>query len=385
MTKLYLSVAISIAVPWCVLAQSNAPPTSATRLLQEASQLQNAGKFAEACGKWQQFLRDFPGDPAESIVHQGLGACLLEMKDWQGSIDAFKKALKLLPKGEPPAAIQWNLAVALYRRAEQTKTEYHHKEVEQALQDVSADQNMSKERRALAGIYLARLAEEDKDWSKATRLYRAFLHDFPDHSSVDEARLGLADALLHGGQYQDAETAFGELANRRELAALDYVHFRWAEVAELRGELIVAADRWIAWLDKFAKSSLRERALPRASQAQLQAARQLTEKEQYEVAWERGRWVLETKIPDAQPTALYLTGFCAMKLRKFDDAISYYQRLSDEYPKSEQAPVAAYSLGVAFESQGANAKALTAYQSFLKRYPEHSLAGEARKRVQVLQ
>jgi TolA-binding protein len=563
MNKMHLNWLALLLFPCWVMGQTNSSPIAAAKLFQEAGRLQNAGKFAEAASKWQGFLRDFPGDPALGLAYQGLGACLLETGEWQAAIDALNLALKNLPKGESQATIRWNLAVGLYRRSEQTKTDDHRKQVEVALKYILDDKQTPKERRALAAFYLARtelaqgnkkpakhrfeqllkattdkelvapvllalagLAEDAKDWPAAKDYYRNFLRDFPAHASCDDARLGLADVLLRQEQYKDAEELFGQLAGRKELPAADYVHFRWAEIAELRGDPKPAAERWTAFLDKYPKSSLRERALrhtgqvqfqlkayplatsafstwlkenpgneerapiqvqlglalmqmekraeaevqfkaalerlgagdarsqallglarcavklnrpadavksyaellagksvipdpelttleavaaafgagdskqalkwtdrmvesfamsPWTSHAQLHATRFLTEHEQFDAALERGRWVLQAKVAEVQPGALYLAGFCAAKLRKFSDAITYYQTLRDDYPKSEQAPVAAYSMGVVFESQGALSKAITAYQAYLKRYADHALASEARKRIQLLQ
>jgi TolA-binding protein len=563
MSKPCLICVVMLLSPCVATGQGKSSPVTAAKLFQEASRLQNTGKFADAAGKWQAFLRDYPSDPALGLVYQGLGACLLEMGDWQAAIDALNLALKNLPAGESPTSIRWNLAVGMFRRAEQTQTEDHRKQVEVALKHILDDPQTSKDRRALAAFYLARtelalekktaakqrfeqllkattdkelvppvllalagLAEEAKDWPKARDYYRDFLGKFPSHTSSDEARLGLADVLLRQEQYKESEELFGQLTDRQGLAAEDYIHFRWAEIAELKADPKTAAKRWIDFLDKYPKSPLRERALrrtgqlqfrlkeyseaakaftnwlnenptseerapiqvqlglalmqldktaeaegqfkaalerlpegdnraqallgmarcvvklkrpsdavktyaellgtkgsiadpettnleavsaafaagdakqgliwtdrmvesyaksPLTSHAQLQATRYLTEHDQFEAALERSRWVLQAKVAEVQPGALYLAGFCAAKLRKFSDAITYYQTLRDDYPKAEQAPVAAYSLGVVFESQGALSKALAAYQVFLKRYADHALASEAKKRVQLLQ
>jgi tetratricopeptide (TPR) repeat protein len=563
MGKIYLSFALVIVVHSSAFGQSNPSPTRASQLIQEASRLQNAGKFEEAARKWKEFLSDYSADPAAGLVYQGLGACFLEMGEWQESVDALKQALKLLPKGESGSAIRWNLAIGLYRRAESTKTADHRKEVTAALQSLLADKETTKERQTLATFYLARtelamgdmaaakqrfeqllnitadkelvapvllalagLAEDAKDWPTARNHYRVFLRDFPNHASAREARLGLADALLHEGQYQEAETLFGELVKRQDQAGADYVHFRWAEIAELRGDKNAAAERWTTFLDKHPKSALRERGLRRTAQvhlrlkqyaeaatafstwlkenpdheerastqvqlglalvqldkfaeaeenfksavkklppgdlrsqalletarcavklqrpadavkcyeelltaktasidetttrleavaaafaagdskrglewadqmvqgfeksqwtshAQLHAARYLTDSGKFDLALERSRWVLEAKVPEVQSAALYMAGFCAMKLRKFADAATYYQAIVDDHPQAEQAPIAAYSLGVVFESQGASGKALAAYQAFIKRNADHPLAAEARKRVRLLQ
>jgi len=75
----------------------------------------------------------------------------------------------------------------------------------------------------------------------------------------------------------------------------------------------------------------------------------------------------------------------ACSSRKFKEAIPYYEKLRDEHAKSDQAPIAMYSLGIAWESLGSTTKAVAAYQEFVKQHPKHALAAQAAKRVRVLQ
>ena len=252
MIEIHLSWVLLLASPAWALAQAKTSPAQAGQLFQEASRLQNSGKYAEAVAKWRQFLRDHAGDPAVGLVYQGLVACLVETGEWQAGIDALNEALKRLPAGESGSTVRWNIAIGLYRRAESTKTTDHRKQVAQALENVLADKGTSQDHRGLAAFYLARtelalaktagakkrfegllketsdkdllppillalagLAEDDKDWPRARDLYRHFLRDFPAHASSDEARLGLADVLLHEGQYQEADTLFGSWSNVR--------------------------------------------------------------------------------------------------------------------------------------------------------------------------
>jgi TolA-binding protein len=432
--------------------QAQTPPAAAAQLFQEASRLQNAGKFAEAAGKWRKFLHDHPADAAAGLAYQGLGACLLETDELAPAIEALRQAQKLLPTGESAASIRWNIAIGLYRQAQKTATKEHRQQAMAAFDELLADNNTTKERRALALYYQAEQAEKAGDWARARRYYDDFLRDFPGHPSGPIARLGLADVLLQDGKHKAAEELFGQLASQPAQAGAEYAHFRWAELTELRDEHGLATQRWSSFLQKHPKSVHRDRALLglargafklkrlqeavkyyaelwdakspllqdqatrldavttafatgdskrgldwtdtlvkdaaaslETSQAQLLAARCLIDGGDLDAGWQRCKWVLTAKVADTQPVALQLAGHCAMKLRKFDDAVTYYQTLRDQYPQSDQAPAAAFSLGIAYESQGVLSKALTAYQDFLKRHGDHALAEQARRRVMVLQ
>jgi TolA-binding protein len=554
--------AVCLVILTVLLPLSAQEAKDAATLYKEAGQLQNAGKFADALKKWQQFVKEHPNDPAIGLAYQGLGTCFLETGAFESAIDAFALALKKLPEGESGHNLRWNLALAWQRRADQSKNVEHRKQAVRALQTVLADKSTPKDRQALAGFYLARaelslgqteaarkrllglldkppdksilpatrlalanMAEDVRDWPEAAKRYADFLQHHPGDASANEARLGLAEAHFQQKQWKEAEKGFGEIKDAKGFASADYAHFRWAELASQRGDLGESAKRWRQFIEKHPKSSYRARALasagetfdqlkdyPKAIEAweslfrefpqqpnrglpiqlgwallrdgkpdraeaqfkavlteklpgdqrglalwgmarcatgvkkadeafsryqdfyrhgdfgtsgdqglyesvlaalavrdaktaaawldklverfpksawsangQMQVARFQADQGDYEPAWQRCRWVLGAAHADVQAPALYLAGYCALKSRKFKEAIPYCEKLRDEHPKSEQAPVAMYSLGVAWESLGANAKALTAYQDFLHKHPKHTLAGQASKRVQLLQ
>jgi tetratricopeptide (TPR) repeat protein len=533
----------------------------AAALYKEAGQLQNAGKFAEALKKWQQFVKEHANDPAIGLAYQALGTCSLETGAFEPAIESFERALKKLPEGESAANLYWNLALAWQRRADQSKSVDHRKQAMEALRIVLTDKGTPKDRQALAGYYLARaelslgqkdaarkrflgllenspaksilpatrlalgtMAEDARDWPEAVKRYADFLQHHPKDATANEVRLGLAEAHFQQKQWKEAEKFFGEVKDAKG-NAVDYAHFRWAELAGQRGDLAESAKRWRQFLEQYPKSSYRETALasagetfdqlkdyPRAIEAwesllrefpkqpnrglpiqlgwallrdgkaeraepqfkaaldeklpaeqlglalwgmarcatglkktdeafarfgdfykhaefgpsgdqalyeavlaalamrevktgatwldklverypksvwaangQLHSAKYQAEQGDYEPAWTRSRWVLDSSHADLQGPALYLAGYCALKSRKFKEAIPYYEKLRDQHAKSEHAPVAMYSLGVAWESLGANAKALSAYQDFLKLHPKHALAAQASKRVQLLQ
>jgi len=241
------------------------------------------------------------------------------------------------------------------------------------------EENPVNEARATTQVQLGLALMQVDKLADAEHQFKSALERLPEGEVRSQALLGMARCAVKLNRPADAVKSYDELLHAKT-APLDVQTTTLEAVAAA----FAAGDsqRGLEWTDRlvegFAKS-------PWTSQAQLHAARYLTENGQFDAAWQRSRWVFQAKVAEAQPPALYLAGFCAMKLRKFADAVTYYQTLRDEHPQAEQAPVAAYSLGVAFESQGATAKALAAYQAFLNRYAKHTLASEARKRVQVLQ
>src|SRR4029079_17873577 len=82
MTQTLLRLSGMALAAWLFLANSAFGQTEggamATKLLQEAAKLQNAGKYSEAANKWQTFIKEFAKDPALGQAYMGLGTCLLE-------------------------------------------------------------------------------------------------------------------------------------------------------------------------------------------------------------------------------------------------------------------------------------------------------------------
>ncbi len=554
-----LTLLISFTAVLPLMAQD---ATDAAALFKDAGQLQNTGKFAEALKKWQQFVKAHPADPAIGLAYQGLATCALEAGDFEFAIDAFGIALKKLPEGESGHNLRWNLALAWQRRADQSKKADHRKQAAEALQTVLADPKSPRDRQALASYYLARaelslgqkeeahkrllgllenppdklilsatrltlgsMAEDAQDWSEAAKRYADFLQHHPNDRSAGEARLGLAEAQYQLKKWNEAEKEFATLKDLKSITGVDYAYFRWAELANLRGDLAESARRVKQFLDAHPKSQYRSRGLHLAgdtlnqladhakaveawetllrdypaeadkadlrvrlgwalvkagkqdradphfkaaldrqlsddlrrealwgwarcadaktkpdeaarrfaefvklkdygpdgdqplyeavftvlgtrdlktaaawtekmverfpksvwtANAQMQTARHQADAGDYESATKRSRWVLDSAAKDLQAPALYIAGFSAMKSRKFKEAIGYYEKLRDEHPKSEQTPIAMFSIGVAWESLGADTKALAAYQDLVKKHPTHSLAAHASKRIQIL-
>ena len=251
-----------------------------------------------------------------------------------------------------------------------------------------------------------------KDHAAAIDTWETLLREFPQQPDRG-LPIQLGWALLHDGKPERAEAHFlvglkaqppadqrglGLWGMARSARKSDEAFSRFGEVvrhgdcgpgtaqalyeAVLSAVTVRDAKTAASWLDKLVEQH------PKSSWAasgQLQVARFQANLGDFEPAWQRSRWVLDTGHADLQPSALYLAGHCAMKTRKFKEAIGLYEKLRDEHAKSEQAPAAMFSLGVAWESLGANAKALTAYEDFLKRHPKHMLAGQAAKRVEILQ
>ena len=64
-------------------------------------------------------------------------------------------------------------------------------------------------------------------------------------------------------------------------------------------------------------------------------------------------------------------------LRKFNEAVGVYSRISKEFPAYEKAPHSLFLEGFSYENDLADtAKARVRYQDFIEKYPKHELADD---------
>src|SRR6266498_23212 len=77
-------------------------------LLQEATSLQQSGKFEQAIGDYHLLLQQYPNIAA---LHSNLGAALAGLGKYEEAIDEYNRSLKLQPEPQ----VQLNLGLAYYK------------------------------------------------------------------------------------------------------------------------------------------------------------------------------------------------------------------------------------------------------------------------------
>jgi tetratricopeptide (TPR) repeat protein len=256
----------------------------------------------------------------------------------------------------------------------------------------------------------------NREYLKAEGAYERFLKRYPEHRGRVRAQLGVSLCLFESGKLKEAEEklqairgdikdedlqARVKLLRARCLAGTDRPKEAVAQLVELfkRREPLPDAEQVylegvqaalaagdeehaIAWVGKLEELAAKA---PQTAQARLQLARWLADKGRFADALPYCRRIFSIEKAPERPQALYLTGFCAMKLRKFDDAVQAYQSLLADHPKFDQAAAARFSLGLAHESLGAKTKAVEVYQLFLKEHPGDALGPRVKQRLEALQ
>ena len=85
------------------------------------------------------------------------------------------------------------------------------------------------------------------------------------------------------------------------------------------------------------------------------------------------------------PMALGLTGDCYLQLGDNQNAVSYYEKATKNSPNDFTTPMYLVKLGMTYEIMGNNAKALEAYKTLKKDYPQSSEAFEISKNIANLE
>jgi tol-pal system protein YbgF len=79
------------------------------------------------------------------------------------------------------------------------------------------------------------------------------------------------------------------------------------------------------------------------------------------------------------PEALYALGIVYQKQKDFRNAVATFKRVVDDYPDHATASGAAYLRAMLLKEELKDSSAArTAYEEFLKRYPNAAMAGSAR-------
>jgi TolA-binding protein len=75
--------------------QATTQPSAITALAEEATRLQNSGKFAEAANQWQKIISTQPDWPRIGVAYLNLGVCKVSQGKFSQAFDPLKQSLKL--------------------------------------------------------------------------------------------------------------------------------------------------------------------------------------------------------------------------------------------------------------------------------------------------
>lgn len=254
---------------------------------------------------------------------------------------------------------------------------------------------------------------EDNDYDTAIAQAKTFAKSYPGDPLQPGMREVLGDSLLVKGEHREAEAVFRGLvtdfqSNKKDLSW-------WATRAGFASYLQSNFDETIDWLEKqdalittpehkaeslhwigsshYQKKQFKEaseklrqsldidRKWSRTPEVMLTLCNSQLKLSQFEAAEETALTLMKG-FPDNPDEnvgrALYAVGVESMDAKEFERAIRNFDLLSNTFAKSELKPVAMYrSAYAAIESENSE-DAAKRFAMFLKEYPQHELAQQAR-------
>ena len=201
-------------------------------------------------------------------------------------------------------------------------------------------------------LKIAQDAQAKRRFRDAIDGYRRVIRRWPQSSSAQDARLGLADCLSAIGYYYQGFKEYQQLIEKHpNTPHFDTVLQREFEI----GNLFLAGERQKTWGVRWFPST--ERAI-----------------DVYEAVVKNGPY---SKVA---VQAQYRIGLVYEKQNDYLAAVHAYEKLLERYPKDPMAETAQFQMGFAYKKEAQRAEydqnvanqAISAFNDFLLRYPDSS-------------
>ena len=208
----------------------------------------------------------------------------------------------------------------------------------------------------------SKLLQQQNAWDKVGKLFSGFIKDKPDHPTVVSAIYWIGKAKAHEGRLDEAKQFTADTI-RKYIADpnRDAVEQLITQLAQLcvKKKAVESASTAAPTIDPGAEMdhllpspANGERAISKArilyARAELARLRRQPDEEEENVA----RIATEFKPEDLSPPLLGVAGDHLLGKGKFEEAATFYQRLMDDFPKSEMVDFAYNGLGeIAYEQK----------------------------------
>ncbi|MEO8270323.1 MAG: tetratricopeptide repeat protein, partial [Aureliella sp.] len=321
-------------------------PASSRRAIgyySEAAGFQNKGAYKLAIEQWKKLLDEFPEDPLASKGWHYMGICYTQLEDpnYAEAATAFGHALgdeALEVREESMINLAWclfsqgratqpsspeyrqGLEKARERLSEFLKSYstgsyvdqayFYMGEIEYSLGDIDKSipyyqklldtPSLQKSNLRSGGLYAIAVAyEEAKQDDNATKRFRQFLKENPQHALAGEVSVRLADLLLKQGKTDEAAKLLASVVQGEAGKMSDYARLRLGYAASTQGKNEEAAEHYTELLKQFPNSK-------HAPTAALSLGQCLYKSGQYDQALEKFSQVLPAKDAQAAEAAHWM-------------------------------------------------------------------------------
>ena len=203
---------------------------------------------------------------------------------------------------------------------------------------------------------------QNEKYLKAIEYFQAIVYNYPGESVVDTAQFYLAMSYFGNEEYKLASVEFNRLMQNYP-----------ASVYAVNAQFMKAVCLYEAAPDHYL-----------LDQTDLQEA--LTQLEDFvidnpesELVSDAQQYILEGRTKLAHKA--YHSAVVYTRIRAFEAAKIYFQRVIDDYTDTEYAPLATYGMAnIAFERKNYD-EAEDLFVKFTQAFPEHEMVSEARKKA----
>ena len=352
-----------------------------------------AGKYDEATAEYKKYLGEFPKGQSVEDVNYRLALTALFSGKYQDAMNQLEAYSKKYSHGQYVSDSRYRLAVCKYAASLYDEVMADCKAWER---DFPKNQQLGEVLALLADAYAAsdreneaipiyirsyktastdevmnyslfaanKLLQKRGEWDKVADLFNRFIQDKPDSPTVISALFWLGKAKSHEGKLDEAKQITAQTIKKyvgdpsRE--AVELLLTQMAQLCIKKKKPVTeettasptpsAPEDPGAELDALLGSSEQDqsatvRARVLFAKAELARLRQQPAEEEKNISQ-----IAEFNPDDLSPILLGRAGDYLISKQKFDRAVGFYQRLMDEFPKSENIDFAYNGLGeIAFQ------------------------------------
>ena len=292
-------VLIAVGLTSHTTAQETAKSSpAAVKKYRAAVALQNQGMYDLAADEWSEFRQQHPEDPLFADASHYYGVCLFQGKQYKAAESAFQKSLDSDPSAELRPTVLLNLGLAQYNLGQETPASMER--AVRTLEDLV--KSFPDTRQAMTGgYYLAESLFATGQTSQAINRFEATLKQHPGHPQRDRLLYGLGVAQQKADKPNAARRSFDRLQR-------DFPESEFAVEGTVRiGEILMKKDQPEKALKKF--HDVAESDAPLADYARLRESE------------------------------------CYFLVRNYSAAAGGFDRLIEDFPRSEYVTEAALGAG----------------------------------------
>jgi TolA-binding protein len=349
---------------------------ASARAFNAAAALQNAGLHARAATKWTEFISQFPNDQRIGQANYFLAVCALRDKRFNDAVQMFQNVVSRWPDIQQADKAQYNLAMARYELAAQTKNMDAFRQSANDFQQVGAKYPNS-DFVDDAAYYQSDCLFNAGNVTEAITAYQNLIAKYPSSPRAARAYYDLGIAQQELGKSDDAVKTFQTF-----LAKPEYTTHELSAEIRLRGAICLyeqtrfdeAAKLLVDNSDWFANSDYRIDAIKLAGQCYFMAEKPM---DAVRVLTPIASIDAPQKI-EVVAEAAYWLGRSQLKLNQPDQALSTLDAAIGRFKNTTFVISLQFArIDAMYEIPARRAETPALYEGFAREHPTHALAPQA--------